>query len=133
VVGGEGGEGGDRDDLAEDADGGEAREPGEVHGRLRVAVAAQHAARHGAEREDVPRPREVARGAARVRQRCAAARASAGGRGCGSGGWQGVASRAGEWVRTGWGARGWGDLESLPRDRMRRCRWMFRVGSRWRR
>jgi hypothetical protein len=62
-----GGRGADRDDFAEDADGGQAREPGEVHGRLRVAVAAQDSARHGAEREDVPRPREVARGAARVR------------------------------------------------------------------
>ena len=39
-------------------DGSQARQAGEVDGRLGVAGAAQHAARHGAQRHDMPGPGE---------------------------------------------------------------------------
>ena len=72
--------GADRDNFAEDADGGEAGQAREVDRRLRVPVTPQHPPRHRPQREDVPRPRKVPRRAPRVRERCGAAAACAGGR-----------------------------------------------------
>ncbi len=48
------------EDLADDADRRQARQPREVHGRLRLADAAEHTARHGTQRMHVARATQVA-------------------------------------------------------------------------